>query len=196
MRACLSCACSYNSPIGPCLLLLRLPRRRAVSGEVQSGTYDASPDYYAVHTYTTLHLHQYYYGAFPTVRLQFALTEVYESAYIPLDSTPDLQFCAAPHTTVLNVHIVLYILCTVQDQLPDGLADRPLLFPSFGVHLSSLLVILSTLRPLGRLPNPSRRDVVRFMVLCASPLISTRGNIKGSNPLDRHRSPCLPPASL
>jgi hypothetical protein len=64
------------------------------------------------------------------------------------------------HRTVLNVHIVLYILCTVQDQLPDGLADRPLLFPSFGVHLSSLLVILSTLCPLGRLPNPSRRDVV------------------------------------
>lgn len=94
-----------------------------MSGEVQSGTYDASPDYYAVHAYTTLHLHQYYYGAIPTVRPEFALTEVYESAYIPLHSTADLQFCAAPPYCTEHTYSTIHTLYSTGPT--TGWAGRP-----------------------------------------------------------------------
>jgi hypothetical protein len=169
-----------------------------VSGEVQSGTYDASPDYYAVHTYTTLHLHQYYYGAIPTVRPEFALTEVYESAYIPLHSTADLQFCAAPPYCTEHTYSTIHTLYSTGPT--TGWAGRPTTsFPLLRrtfifTSCDSLYTVPSSTLVESQPPRP--RHLVRFVVLCVSPLISTRGNIKGSNSLDRHRSPCVPPASL
>lgn len=84
---------------------------------------------------------------------------VYESAYIPLNSTADLQFCAAPPYRTERTYSTIHTLyCTGPT---TGWAGRPatsfpllrrtFIFTSCDSHYTV---------PLGRLPNPSRRDVV------------------------------------